>query len=449
LATRAVFLLALAASACSGSSGGGTSLPAAHTGPATPSPTPSQAPQKIQHVVIMIQENRSFDNLFATYPGADGATYGKLHDGSEFKLEAGPLQGKELNHTHAGFLTEYDGGKMDGFDQIGFGSSGTGGPAGTYPLRFVDPAQIRPYWEMAENYALADHLFQTQGSGSFSAHQDLIAAGTSIAPGESLIDSPSRGPWGCDAPAGTVTSYISAKGYFFNQGPFPCLSYPTLGDLLDPKDVSWKYYTPPLLVPGSSGFLWNAYDAIHDVRFGRDWDRDDVSPETTIFQDISANSLPAVSWVIPSSQNSDHSYTSDHGPAWVASVVNAIGKSPAWPTTVIIVVWDDWGGYFDHVAPPQLDYQGLGFRVPMLVISPYAKSVGYVSHTQYEFGSIVKFVEDNWQLGRLGATDVRAASMADMFDFSKPPRAFVAIHAPFDPSYFERQPPSREPLDEE
>ncbi|MGA8532848.1 MAG: alkaline phosphatase family protein [Candidatus Tumulicola sp.] len=437
-----VFAVAVAAAGCSG--GGGSSVPNVPNAPAS-SPTPSG--QKIQHIVIMIQENRSFDNLFATYPGADGATYGILHDGKKFKLVKAPLPGEELNHVHRGFLIEYDGGKMDGFNKIHFGSGGAGLPAGTYPLRYVDPSQIAPYWTMAKNYSLADHMFQTQGSGSFTAHQELIAAGTAIGPSKSVIDFPSQGPWGCDAPPQTVTSYITPTGYFRGQGPFPCLTYKTLADLLDPRHISWKYYTPAM-VSGSSGFLWNAPDAIHDIRYGPDWAVDDVSPETTVFKDISANKLPAVCWVIPSATNSDHAENIDNGPSWVASVVNAIGRSSAWQSTVIIVVWDDWGGYYDNAVPPQLDYQGLGFRVPMLVISPYAKSVGYVSHTQYEFGSIVKFVEQNWSLGNLGATDVRATSIADMFDFSKPPRAFAPIPAALRQSFFEHEAPSSEPVDD-
>ncbi len=245
-----------------------------------------------------------------------------------------------------------------------------------------------------------------------------------------------------------MTSYItSSGGFYFNRGPFPCLSYPTLKDVLDPKGLSWKYYTPPT-IPGAMGYLWNAFDAIRNVRYGPDWTSDVVSPETTIFKDIAANRLPAVSWLIPTNPNSDHASLTDYGPSWVASVVNAIGKNAnLWSSTAIIVVWDDWGGYYDHVAPPQLDYQGLGFRVPMLVISPYAKK-GYVSHTQYEFGSIVRFVEDNWNLGRLGATDVRATSIGDTFDFSSSPRAFVPIPAPLRQSFFERQPPSRESVDD-
>jgi phospholipase C len=427
------FIVITAIAGCSGSGGGGSpSIPSGH---GTASPPPSRT---IQHVVIIIQENRSFDNLFATYPGADGARYGTLHNGKRFKLTEGPLASQELTHIRCGYLIEYDNDKMDGFDQI-WHTSGCGMPsqaARTYPLRYVNPAQIQPYWLMAKNYALADHMFQTQGSGSFTAHQELIAAGTVISPTKSLIDLPSTGvPWGCDGPntppTPMVTSYITTSLQFhFNQGPFPCLKYKTLPDLLDPKGVSWKYYTPPLFVRNSSGQIWNAFDAIRKVRYGPDW-TNVVMPETSVFSDISANNLPAVSWVIPCGQNSDHASNVDTGPSWVAGVVNAIGKSPAWNSTAIIVVWDDWGGYFDHIPPAFFDNQGgLGFRVPMLVISPYSKTVGYISHTQYEFGSILKFIENNWNLGNLGATDVRATSIADMFDFTKPPRRFVPIPSP-------------------
>ena len=419
--------------------------------------------RKIQHVVIVIQENRSFDNLFATFPGANGTTQGLTHTGQWIPLtQASTLPGEELNHAHTAFTTSCDLDvqtntcRMDGFDLIGFGSTGGSGPAGTYPYRYVNPAQIRPYWTMARRYVLADDLFQTQGSGSFTAHQDLIAGGTAINSTESLIDWPAVGPWGCDAPKGTTTPLITSSGTYIHNGPFPCLSYPTLRDLLDAAHRSWKYYTPPLLTPGSTGFLWNAYDAIRAVRYDRsEWGKNvscpdaNVScPQTNIFSDIAANRLPNVAWVIPDARDSDHSDPIDTGPSWVASIVNAIGKSRAWKSTAIIILWDDWGGYYDHVPPPQLDYQGLGFRVPMIVVSPYARK-GYVSHTQYEFGSILRFIEDNWNLGQLGSTDVRANSISDVFDFTQAPRAFKPIPARYDRSYFQREPPSGLPVDDE
>jgi phospholipase C len=156
-----------------------------------------------------------------------------------------------------------------------------------------------------------------------------------------------------------------------------------------------------------------------------------------------------MSWVIPDNENSDHPGTgADTGPSWVAAVVNAIGQSSYWKSTAIIVVWDDWGGWYDHVPPPKTDFGGLGLRVPMIVVAPYAKR-GYVSHNQYEFGSIVQFIEDNWSMPRLGTTDVRAASFVnDFFDFKRPASAFVPIAAKYTQAYFEHQKPSGRPVDD-
>ena len=153
-----------------------------------------------------------------------------------------------------------------------------------------------------------------------------------------------------------------------------------------------------------------------------------------------------MTWVTPTCANSDHSSCySTTGPDWVAAVVNAIGESPFWTNTVIFVMWDEWGGWYDHVKPPYVDYDGLGFRVPLLVISPYAKR-GYVSHVQYEHGSLLKFVEDRFGLARLAATDARANSLEkDCFDFSQPPRLFQPIPTNMRPADFEREPNQRPP----
>jgi phospholipase C len=166
--------------------------------------------------------------------------------------------------------------------------------------------------------------------------------------------------------------------------------------------------------------------------------------------------LPGVSYVIPTGPESDHytilsSQSVDTGPDWVSSVVNAIGESKYWSSTAIIITWDDWGGFCDHVPPPQLDYRGLGFRVPLLIISPYAKK-GYVSHTQYEFGSILKFMETTFGLASLNTTDVRANNLTDSFDFTQKPRKFVPIPSQskgHDRAYFMSLPPSHVPVDTE
>jgi phospholipase C len=163
------------------------------------------------------------------------------------------------------------------------------------------------------------------------------------------------------------------------------------------------------------------------------------TPETTILTDVAEGRLPQVSWVIPDLKNSDHATSrSDTGPSWVAAVVNAIGESAYWNSTAIFVLWDDWGGWYDDAAPPQLDFTGLGLRVPCIVISPYAKA-HHVAHTQYEFGSILKFIERTYGLPSLGYTDARAADMSDAFDFSLPPRAFTLIQARYPISHFIEQ----------
>jgi len=412
----------------------------------------------IQHVILVIQENRTFNDFFATYSGADGTTTGKAEPNSScgvthektVKLkERGlvtRLHGKlqDLPHGYKPYDIARDDGKMDGFDKIILGN---GLPACTYPYQYTDPSQIKPYWEMAAQYALAEHMFTTQGSSSFTAHQDLIAGDAVIKPNESFVDLPScsgsKCIWGCDAPNGTHTSLITKDDVYEQaQGPLPCVNYPTLRNRLDAKGVAWRYYVPPMCCK-IDGKLLSAFDAIKAVRYGSEWTDGHISsPQTNIFSDITNGQLPNVSWVIPDENDSDHPGTSsDTGPSWVASVVNAVGESSYWNSSAIVVVWDDWGGLYDNLAPPQLGYGGLGFRVPAIIVSPYAKA-GYISTTQYEFGSILKYIENNWNLASLHRTDSRAASIADCFDYSQNPIAFKKIGSKYPRSFFLRRKPS-------
>jgi phospholipase C len=437
---------------------------------------------RFDHIVILVQENRSFDNLFATFPGADGTTTGTTHDGRIVPLQPTNMSDYGFPHAHGVFTTEYDGGKMDGFDLVGLGGGGQFGPAGTRAYQYVYPDQITPYWSMARRYVLLDHMFPTQSSGSFTAHQDLIAAGTQFAPGKSVTDFPTgqaKPEYGCAQPPRTVTSLLTLAhwvpgtndNYVFLGGPFPCYEYATIRDSLDDRGLSWRYYLPA--APDPSAALYNAWAAIAAVRCARyeplrhrclgrgtEWASNLSLPEKTVFADISAGKLANVSWVIPDWANSDHSidpkpgqrFPVDTGPSWVATVVNAIGESPYWKSTVIVVVWDDWGGFYDHVPPPQLDYQGLGFRVPAIVLSAYARK-GYVAHAQFEFGSILKCIEDNWDLPRLGLWDTRPNDFCSgpygVFDYAQRARKFVPIPTTFTKQYFLRQPPSGMPVDTE
>lgn len=446
----------------------------------------------IQHVVLIIQENRSFDNLFAHFPGANGATRGKMKvkQGSKYVdkwqtlKQHSIIMDTDLQHCHKAFEEAFDGGKMDGFNLEGKGACPTAPQAGTLPYQYVEESQIAPYWDIADQWVLADDLFQSQGSGSFTAHQDLIRGGTCIqdcttASGstESLIDNPTYWPWGCDN-GNAKTWTINIKGQVQENGPHPCSNdfpnygsggYNTLATKLDSAVVSWKFYTPCFSAKDQSGCnpssdcyagtklsecdgdLLNAFDVIYPVRYGSQWGTNVSWPETNIFSDISGNSLPAVSWVIPSDDASDHPNQPckcDTGPDWVASIVNAIGESKYWNSSLVIVVWDDWGGFYDHVPPRQYKgvEGGLGFRVPMLIVSPYAiagsgSEGGYISHTEYEFGSILKYVEENWGLSNLGTTDARAKnSIGDVLNYSQSPRSFTKIPSSHTKEFFIARP---------
>ncbi len=423
----------------------------------------------IKHVVLMIQENRTFNNLFAGFPGAISTKTGKelVPQGSGYVeksialTEAGLTDHGNVTHLYKAFLTAWQNGAMDGFDLIKYPS--TGKAEGKAPYQYVNPADTVPYWTMAAQYALAEKMFQTQGSDSFTAHQDLIRGGTFIDSDESLIDPPTTNAvWGCDSKPGAKTTLINTQlQVSYDKGPFPCTKdfpdygssgFPTLRDLLDAKSVSWKYYTP-VWKNDTPSALWDAFDVIAPVRYGQEWtDGHIASPETHIFYDISHRTLPAMSWVIPDAQNSDHpGYAAkDTGPSWVAGVVNAIGESSYWKSTAIIIVWDDWGGFYDSVAPPapRDDQGGPGFRVAMIVVSPYVPA-NEISKTVYEFGSIVRFIEDTWHLGRLGTTDETTTSIRNIFDFTQKPRQFHKISSPYSRSFFLHQQPSDLPVDTE
>ncbi|HEY1975171.1 MAG TPA: alkaline phosphatase family protein [Candidatus Baltobacteraceae bacterium] len=435
LAALCSLALAVMAAGCSG-------VPAVSPAPAQPQAAvaPATASTKIQHVVIVIQENRSFDNFFATFPGADGATEGTIHTGARVKLaEVNLVMKTDILHGYAPYVNDYDRGRMDGFDVT---PAVTGKPAGLLAYQYVYPQQIAAYWTLARRYVLADHLFMTTGSDSFIAHQDLIAGGTQIDPASAVINAPSQAPWGCDAPAGTVTSLVRRNGMpLWQKGPFPCFSYPTLGALLNGKNIPWRYYVQ------YPTYSWSAFDAIKAIRYGARWRTNISTPQTTIFKDVTNGALPAVSWVIPAPDYSDHpGEPRDYGPDWVGNVVNAIGESPYWKSTAIVIVWDDWGGLYDHVAPPQYGFGELGFRVPAIIVSPYARR-GYVAHEQFEFGSILRFIEDNWSLGRLGSSDVRANSIGSVFNFRQTPRRYVPVKVGHSRAFFISMPPSNRPLD--
>jgi len=375
---------------------------------------PLNGPQHgiIKHVVIIIQENRTVDNLFNGYPGIDTSQSGLDSHGNTIQLVKRPLfQRGGPDHQHTSFETAYDNGKMDGFDKV---PNQRNVPDLSYS--YTDPADVEPYWQMAQKYAIGDRMFQSNSGPSFPAHQFLIASQSPWA-----AENPTGAPWGCDAPAGTTVNALNAAGQEYVYG-FPCFDYQTIADELDAAGISWRYYTP--LAAG----VWSAYDAVKHIRYGPDWSADIASfDQFTPARDFKTGNIAEVTWVVPTGYNSDHpNHAGDHGPQWVSSLVNAIGEGPDWASTAIFIVWDDWGGWYDHVAPDQLDVYGLGFRVPIIVISPYVRE-GYVSHVDHEFGSIMRFTEETFDLPTLAAADQRSDDLLDFFDFSQSPQSFKPI----------------------
>jgi phospholipase C len=452
-----------------GTNGGFSSVPAQQQAASGARPaTGHPVSQYIKNVIVIVQENRSFENLFAGFPGANAPTFGcvggnaatrfRAHAGSGSGCPSGDTQvplhpitfvGPDLRHDWFSSMESWNNGRMDGFWEFGQNRSDA--------YAYVSPDLIQPYMSLANTYVLADEMFPTEFGGSFTAHLTLVAGTDDISnhPLRAEVDFPTAPPGDCDSPPGTTSYYINKLRHKHRYGPRPCFDqFNTLAEVMDKAKVPWKYYVTTHHGAGN----WSPFEAIKYVRYHRDWHRNVISPQTKILTDPGSNNLASVSWVTPSKPDSDHpGDKSDLGPSWVASVVNSIGESPYWNTSAIVILWDDWGGWYDNAAPPQLDFRGLGIRVPCLIISPYSRETspshpGYVSHTQYEFGSILRFIEEAFNLPYIGPmnqyyTDERATPLDDSFDFTQTPRPFVPIMPKYPRSRFLHEPPSNEPVD--
>ncbi len=449
---------------------------------------------KIEHVVIIFQENRTPDNLFQDPVligrGADIASSGVNSKGETIQLSPIDLgtigsnpQNYDLGHSHQAFIQMYNGGAMNGADLE------TCGPTANCPpnpeFMYVKPSDVQPYFALAEQYTLGDHMFQTNQGPSMPAHQYIIA-GTSwdgIAGSTLFQADPPELPktdggdvaasvnTGCPAPANETVPMIDVSNLSWPANEkstmFPCYEHPTLMDLLDAQKISWRYYAnaptcaPPNPCPPTG--VWVGPNTIQHMCGNSGPGTPCVNPEwisnvvieTQVLQDIPNGNLPAVSWVIPDGKESDHpSVNTGEGPSWVASIVNAIGQSKYWNNTAIIITWDDWGGWYDHIAPPirsDNSYE-YGFRVPLIVVSPYAKPA-YISTNTHDFGSILKFIEEVFDLPTIdpsatigsstGFADSRSDDLSDCFDFTQTPIVFQPIPSHYDASHFlnDRRPP--------
>ena len=379
----------------------------------------AQARAKIDHVVFLIKENRTFDNYFGLFPGADGTTTGTHCDGTTTPLAAAPDRGFAAGHSFTDGIRVIDGGKMDCFDDVGYSQ--------------FQEQQIPNYWAYAKHFTLADRFFSAIYGPTGIEHLWTFASQS-----DRFVDHGRPGQLGigkrqlCDDPLETAFSFrhlsrTDEENVFQleNQGEegaaqipqywearWPCTDITVLPDRLQTAGISWKEYR------GENEWV-QPLRMVRHVRFSNMWNN--VVGSDRFIPDVKAGTLPAVSWLTPPFPLSEHPPQSVcRGENWTVSVINAIMNSPEWSSTAIVVTWDDFGGFYDHVAPPHVDMYGLGPRVPALIISPYARQ-GYVDHTTYEFSSVLRFIETVFNVPPLTSRDANASDMLGAFDFSQPP----------------------------
>ena len=399
--------------------------------------------QKIRHIVVIVQENRTTNDLFNGLPGAQTVLAGKNSHGALVRIQARSLEAPyDLSHEHGAFETEYADGKLNGFDLVKSGCHKhvECPPRDIRAYGYVPEREVEPYFIMAKRYVFANHMFQTNQGPSFPAHQYILSGTSTISNGSPLRAAENahaphnETAGGCDSPKKSMVTLIDPHGNE-NLSAYPCFNRRSIIELIEAKSLTWSYYQAHL-GPG----IWEGPDAILPVYDSPGFSRSVITPPARVLNDIRAGNLADVVWITPTPQASDHAGVTDgSGPSWVAAVVNEIGRGRYWKDTAIFVIWDDWGGWYDPINPPQYNSYELGFRVPLIVISAYSKH-HHISKRQHEFGSILKFIEETFGLGSLGTTDIRADDLSDCFDFSMPPSKFVPITAPLTADYFLKRP---------
>jgi phospholipase C len=439
---------------------------------------------KIKHVVIIMQENHSFDNYFGTYPGADGIP-GLAGNRGKVPCIPDPKRGRcdqpyhEIAvsgsggpHFNSSAISDVDHGKMDGFaetaEQTGAGGLDTDklGCAIELQLNCLDvmgyynQQEIPNYWRYAKDYVLQDHMFEPVMSWSEVSHLYMVSGWSAecanASPGSCKTDIafPEVPPSLDNALMQEATG--AALGIALPLNPVGQFSWTDITYLLHKYHVPWKYYiqagTEPDCETGAmtctprpqaltAPSIWNPLPNFEDVR--QDGQITNIVPSTQLFTDAKNGDLPSVSWVIPSGDDSEHPPANiEAGQQHVTNVINAIMKSPDWNSTAIFLAWDDWGGYYDNVRPPKIDAEGYGLRVPGLVISPYARR-GYIDHQTLSFDAYLKFIEDDFMGGaRLNPktdgrpdprpdvreTERQLGNLVDDFNFNQKPQAPVVLN---------------------
>jgi phospholipase C len=421
------------------------------------------ARQHIQHIIIIMQENRSFDEYFGTYPGADGIP---MHNGVPTVCVNDPISGQCVPPYHNPVLSniggphaapaavaDIDGGKMDGFiSQFRHAQKACQDPnnpacaAGPYPdvMGWHDAREIPNYWSYAQHFVLQDHMFEPNASWSLPEHLFMVSGWSARC---SVRGDPQSCTNALDGPSSLVTlgnDYAwTDLTYLLYRAHIPWAYYLSEGSEPDCEDDAMLCSAHPLtaLVPG----IWNPLPGFDTVK--QDGQLGNVQTVDHYFTAARQGTLPAVIWIVPDQPVSEHPPANiKTGQAYVTSIINAAMQGPEWDSTVIFLAWDDWGGFYDHVVPPVVDLNGYGLRVPALVISPYARP-GYIDHQTLSFDAYLKFIEDIFlNSARIdprtdGRPDPRPDVREDMailgnvledLDLSQPPRAPLVL--PVDPA---------------
>ena len=389
-----------------------------------------EARERIKHIVFIVKENRTFDHMFGRFPGAEGTTSGYTCDGKKVELTRATQKEYGADHSFVAGLTAVNGGKMNCFDAIRSGSI-------ERSYNQYRRADIPNYWKYAETFALADRFFSSIYGPTGVEHLWIIAAQSDRFVDHQRPEQAGNGPprEHCDDEDERMWSFKKltdeeeAIAYELEERPaieelvrrfweerWPCTDIKTLPDLLEDAGLSWRYYD------GDNPYV-QVMRMIKHIRTTDMWEK--VVPEARFVEDARAGELPAMSWVIPPYDVSDHpggktAHSICDGENWTVRTINAVMESPNWPETAIVLTWDDFGGFYDHVPPPHVDLYGLGPRVPTIIISPWVKP-GYIDSRTYEFSSVLKFAERVYDLPTLHERDARANDMLGAFDFDQEP----------------------------
>lgn len=429
-----------------GNGGGPSSAP-------SPAIVPGETP--IEHVVFIVKENRTFNNYFATYPGAEGATEGGTirctedgcEDGPVVQLDKGPdVYEHDLTHCFRCGLVAINEGKMNGYNWMNGVIPTDAEKAPLYGhdmsgYTYLDRDLVPNYWAYADRFVLADHFFTSMYGPTLPEHLYAVAAqANGIVDNKSTTDH--EGSY-CDDPTEYATRFephlspgelrrimeledaITVNGdNAYELGNYwdsirLCFDIEVLPDQLEQEGISWKYYA-------NENAWMNALQMIDHVRYGDMWSK--VRPPTEFVRDVRRGEMPQVSWIIPDESYNEHpggGKSTCAGENWTVHQVNTIMKSEYWESTVVVVVWDDFGGFYDPVEPPHFDIMGLGPRTPALIISPYARQGdnpdgGSVDKTVYEFSSVLAFIEQLFGLEPMTDRDAEANPLLGALDFENP-----------------------------